>query len=106
MPSSKTGATTAAEPSSYTIWFAGETRSGTAKDLLDGIRSDAGGKSEPLRRLSTEKYANLIISDASFFLPEDLLAFLRSQPYLSDYDRALRYLSEMPSSGVRILKNG
>src|SRR4051794_29745820 len=102
MPLSKNGSTTA-EPS-YTIWFSDETREGTAEDLLDSIRSDAGNKSAELRRMSTEAYARLIVSDASFFMPQDLLRFLRTQSYPSEFDRALTYLSEMQTSGVRILK--
>jgi len=87
----------------YAIWFSGATREGTAHELLEGIRKEAGARSEEIRKLTTDEYAGRIISDAAFFLPRDLLAFLRAQAYESEFDRALRYLSEMSNSGVRIL---
>lgn len=98
MPSNKV----ASEPV-YTIWFPGGTRQGTAQELLDKIRHEAGAQSREARKLSTDSYAALIVKDAEFFLPRDLLAFLRAQSYESELDRALRYLSEMSNSGVRIL---
>ena len=104
MPSNKL----ATEPI-YTIWLAGGagggngTRTGSAYQLLDAIREDAATRSEEVRKLTTEGYASVIVSDAAFFLPKDLLSFLRTQSYESAFDRALRYLAEMPNSGVRIL---
>ena len=90
-------------PGKYTVWFAGQTHRGTAERLLESIRRKAGLKSEEIRKLTTETYASRIVADARAFLPKDLLAFLRKQQYPSNYDRALRYLSEMSASGVRIL---
>ena len=104
MQSNKNDIAAQAEPA-YTIWFAGETRQGTAEDLLEGIRHDAAHGSAEIRKLTTEKYAALIVSDAGFFLPRELLGFLRTQRYPTEFDRALRYLSEMPNSGVRILQS-
>ncbi len=92
-----------ATPPTYTIFIDGKSRRGSAFDLLDGIRRDAASRSEEVARLSTDQYAALIVQDAAFFLDRDLLAYLKEQPYPSDYDRALRYLAEMVSSGVRIL---
>lgn len=93
----------AVRDSDYTIWFAGATRTGGARELLEGIRREAGARSEEIRKLTTEEYARIIVADAGFFLPRDLLAFLRTQAYASEFDRALRYLAEMSTSGVRIL---
>lgn len=102
MQSSKAATEDRAQPN-YTIWFAGRTRRGTAQGLLDEIREEAGQKSEEIRKLTTGQYASRIITDAAFFLARDLLEYLRKQSYDSDFDRALRYLSEIQSSGVRIL---
>ena len=85
---------------SYTIFFEG-TRTGTAFELLDWIRQHAGSK--VIKEMTTEQYAKLLVTDAPYFLPKDLLQFLEKQSYASEFDRALRYLSEMPTSGVRIL---
>ena len=98
MPSSNT----TTEPS-YVIWFGGGTREGTARELLDGIRREGAVRSETIRNLTADQYASVIVSDAAFFLPRDLLAFLRTQTYETEFDRALRYLAEMRDSGVRIL---
>jgi hypothetical protein len=87
----------------YTIFFAGGTRSGTAQQLLESIRRGASKRSKNIAKLSTAQYASLLIDDAPFFLDKNLLAYLRQQPYASEFDRALRYLSEMEPSGVRIL---
>ena len=84
----------------YSILFEG-THEGTAFELLDWIRKRAASKS--LRDLTTEKYAKLLIADAPYFLPEGLLRALDKKRYASEFDKALWYLSEMPSSGVRIL---
>jgi hypothetical protein len=100
MPLSKTEKET-----DYTIWFDGETRSGSASELLEHIRSVAARKSEEIRKLNVAQYAERIVADAAFYLPKDLLAFLRKQRFESDDARALRYLSEMESSGVRILSH-
>jgi hypothetical protein len=103
MPSNKAHITATAGPV-YTIWFSEKTRQGTAEELLDTIRGEAAQHSPEFRKLTNEKYADILISDADFFLPRGLLEFLRMQSFESKFDRALRYLSEMPASGLRILK--
>jgi hypothetical protein len=85
----------------YTVLIDGATRSGTARELLESIRSAAA--SEKLQALDTEEYAELLIKDAEYFVPEAALKFLEKQGFDSDCDRALQYLAVMPSSGVRIL---
>ena len=95
MPSSKT-----TTPPEYTIWLSG-TQRGTAEQLLSRIRQKA--KSASIAKLSTGQYAKRLIADAPYFLPQDMHSFLEKQKYPSVYDKALRYLAEMPTSGVRIL---
>jgi len=53
--------------------------------------------------MNVDEYARALIDDAPYFLPSDLLKVLGSQPFDSDIDRALTYLGQMPTSGVRIL---
>lgn len=101
MPSSKPVTRDSAAPT-YTIWLPDGIRRGSAFALLDRIRQESREESE-VRKLDTEQYATRIIASAAYFLPGDLLEFLRGQEYDSDFDRALRYLAEMPDSGVRIL---
>jgi hypothetical protein len=102
MPSNKHATRASAAPA-YTIWLPEGIRRGSAQTLLDRIRREAGQKSKEIQKIDTPQYASRIISDADYFLPADLLEFLRGQEYDSEFDRALRYLSEMPGSGVRIL---
>jgi hypothetical protein len=91
-----------AAPPQYTIWFDGKTRTGTASELLEEIRRSAT-RSAVIQRLDVDEYAARIIADADYYLPSEVLDFLRKERFDSQHARALRYLSEMDSSGVRIL---
>jgi hypothetical protein len=87
----------------YTIFDVDHVRKGTARQIIDTMRRSAAKRSPEVRKLTTAQYAAIIISDADYHLPAELFKFLQAQPYDSEYDRALRYLSEMSSTGIRIL---
>lgn len=98
MPLSKTAA-----PPTYTIYLDGQIRRGAARDLLKQIRDDAAGRSPEVAKMDTEHYASVIIDNAQFYLPKGVLDYFATQEFESEYERALRYLAEMPESGVRVL---
>jgi hypothetical protein len=100
MPSSKSPALA---ETVYTIWNVDHIQKGTAREIIDAIRRSAAERSEEIRKLTTDKYATVIVSDADYHLPAELFKFLQTQHYDSKFDRALRYLSEMSGTGIRIL---
>lgn len=87
----------------YTIYLDGQIRRGTARDLLKQIRDDAASRSPEVAKMDTDRYASVIIDNAKFSLPKGVLHFFATQEFESEYERALRYLAEMPESGVRVL---
>jgi hypothetical protein len=87
----------------YTVYDEGKTRHGDARDVLEQIRLENGRDNDEVARMNVDEYARALIDDAPYFLPSDLLKVLGSQPFDSDIDRALTYLGQMPTSGVRIL---
>jgi hypothetical protein len=100
MPSNRSTVETQVEPT-YTVWFSGGPHRGTAREIMEQIRASA--RSSGIRNSTVDEYASVIISDAPYFLAKELLDFLESLSFESKFDRALRYLAEMESSGLRIL---
>lgn len=88
---------------SYTVFDHGATRRGDARAILENIREEAASDNDEIARMDVEQYADALIEDAPFFLDEQLLDALGSQPFDSKFDRALTYLAQMPTSGIRIL---
>jgi hypothetical protein len=88
---------------SYTVFDHGNTVSGNARSLLTHIRDQAAEHNPEIDAMTVEQYADAIIEDAPFFLDGDLLDALRTQHFDTNFDRALNYLTQMPTSGVRIL---
>lgn len=88
---------------SYTVFDDGKTIQGDARTLLEQIRMENSPENAEIAGMNVDEYASALIEDATYFLPENLLDALQAQPFDSDYDRALAYLSQMPSSGIRIL---
>lgn len=88
----------------YTVFDEGKTLSGDARDILERVRRDAAVDNGEIAKMNVDEYAQALIEDAPYFLPDDLLNALKLQKFDSDYDRALTYLAQMPTSGVRILK--
>jgi hypothetical protein len=88
---------------SYTVFDEGQTIRGDARQVLESIRAENARENDEIAGMSVEDYAKALIEDAPYFLPDDLLDALTRAKFESDYDRALAYLSQMPTSGVRIL---
>ena len=88
---------------SYTVFDDGRTIQGDVRTLLEQIRTENSRENVEIAGMNVDEYARALIEDAAYFLPEDLLGALETQAFDSDYDRALAYLSQMPTSGVRIL---
>jgi hypothetical protein len=87
----------------YTLFHEGKTRQGEATSLLEAIRSEASQENEEIRKMNVDQYEDAIIEDAEYFIDEDLLRALQAQPFESKYDRALTYLAQVLTSGIRIL---
>ena len=87
----------------YTVFDQGQTRSGTAEQLLAAIHKEAASHNDEIARMSVEQYAQTLIEDAPYFLDEALLKAMQNQRFDSKFDQALNYLAQMPTSGIRIL---
>ena len=88
---------------SYTIFDHGQTRTGEALALLEEIRTEASRENEEIAQMNVEQYADALIEDAPYFLDDVLLKALQAQKFDSKFDRALTYLAQVPTSGIRIL---
>jgi hypothetical protein len=88
---------------SYTVYDEGKTLKGDAKNILETIRAQNAKQNKEIEKMNLDQYADALIEDAPYFLPVDLLTVLKKQPFESNYDRALAYLGQMPTSGVKIL---
>ena len=87
----------------YTLYNDGDTLRGSARDLLEQIRAENAKENDEIKHMNVDEYATALIEDATYFLPDDLLRALKSEKSESDYDRALTYLGQMPTSGIRIM---
>ena len=88
---------------SYRVWDSGTVREGSARDILEQIRTALAGDNEEISKMDVTSYARALIEDAPYFVDQELLKALRREQYPTDWDRALHYLASMPSSRVRIL---
>ncbi len=88
----------------YTVFDDNQTRSGTARDVLEQIRAKAAIHNDEILRMSVDDYAQALIEDAPYFLTEEVIEVVNAQQYPDKYDRALALLTNMPTSGVRILR--
>lgn len=89
----------------YTVFDEGNTISGDARELIERIRQENALENVEIAGMDVEKYAQSLIEDAPYFLPDDLMAALAKTTFESEFDRALAYLGQMPTSGVRILSS-
>lgn len=92
-----------APATAYTVWLNGQTRTGTAREVIEPIKHDARDDSA-VKKMSVDEYVDSLIGDASLFFPGGIVPdYLMAQKYPDRYAQALEYLAAMPSSGVRIL---
>ncbi len=89
---------------SYTVFSDGCTIQGNARSILEQVLSENAKHNDELAKMTVQAYAQALIDDAPYFLPADLYAALEQESFPSEFDRALAYLDQMPTSGVRILK--
>ncbi|MGB7160242.1 MAG: hypothetical protein WBD40_19400 [Tepidisphaeraceae bacterium] len=88
---------------SYTVFDHGATRQGDARIILEQFRQQAAANAPEFGSMSVEQYADALIEDAPYFVERELFRALETQVFETKYDRALTYLAQMPSSGIRIL---
>lgn len=87
----------------YTVFDAGRTIRGDACTVLKKIRVENAKENQEIAKMDVRQYAQALIEDAAYFLPNALLDALKKEKFETDYDRALTYLSQMPTSGIGIL---
>ena len=87
----------------YAVFDEGQTVHGDAEAILERIRAEAAQNNDEVKSMTTADYADALIEDAPYMLPNDLLGAFEKEDFPSKYDRALAYLSAYPTSGVRIL---
>lgn len=85
----------------YTVYDEGKTIEGDARKVLEKIRKQSGNRE--IAKMDVDKYADALIEDAEYFLPYELLEVLKQQEFDSKFDRALTYLGQFPTSGIRIM---
>lgn len=88
---------------SYTVFDHGATRQGDARVILEQFRQQAAANAQEFALMSVDEYADALIEDAPYFVERELFDALKAQRFETKYDRALTYLAQMPSSGIRIL---
>ena len=54
--------------------------------------------------MTVDAYADALISDAEYFISDKVMEKIKTLNFPTKYERALAYLSAMPSSGVKILQ--
>ena len=86
----------------YTVWDEGTARNGSAEKILDEIRS-AARENEEMQNMTVDQYADALIDDAEYFLPEKILDAFKGRDFPTKFDRALAYLCASPTSRVRLL---
>lgn len=87
----------------YTIFNAGRVVQGDARLVLESIRQRSAEDNDEIRAMSIDDYAAAIIEDAPYFLEPNLLQTLCKVRFSNEYERALTYLAQMPTSDVRII---
>jgi hypothetical protein len=87
----------------YTVFDHGQTVQGDARTVLERIRGEASRNNAEIEKMDVDQYADALIEDAPYFLEDTLLRALQNQSFDSKYVQALNYLSQMPTSGIRIL---
>lgn len=87
----------------YNEYNGGEILHGSAHDVLETVRRHVAADNDEIAKLNVDDYARALIEDAPYFLDAQLLHALEKQAFESPHDRALTYLAQMPTSGVRIV---
>ena len=89
---------------SYTVFNEeGPPFRGGASEILEELRAQSARNNAEIDGMNVDQYADAIIEDARYFLPDDLLDAINEEKFDSKHDKALMLLDKMPTSGVHIL---
>ncbi len=77
-------------------------RTGSAEEILDQILKD-NKTVEDIKNMTADEYADALLENAGYFLPKVAIDSLNALPFDTKYDKALRFLSLMPTSGTAII---
>ena len=86
----------------YKVLDNNQIRTGSAKEILAQILQE-NKTVEDMKGMTPEQYANALIKNAGYFLPEVAIESLNELKFDTKYDKALKFLSTMPTSGMVIL---
>ena len=77
-------------------------RTGSAKEILDQILKD-NKTIEDIKGMTADEYADALLENAGYFLSKVAIDSLNELRFDSKYDKALKFLSTMPTSGTVII---
>lgn len=86
----------------YKVLDNNQIRTGSAKEILTQILRD-NKTVEDMKGMTADQYANALINNAGYFLPKVAIDSLNELKFDTEYDKALKFLSTMPTSGTVIL---
>ena len=87
----------------YTVSDDGEIRTGTPEEILEAIINKPSAVASDISSMSVDSYANTLIKNAPYFIPEKVYRLLKDLPFETDAEKALVLLTQMPSSGTVII---
>jgi len=86
----------------YKVLDNSQIRTGSAKEILAQILQE-NTTIEDMIGMTPEQYANALIKNAGYFLPKVAIDSLNELKFETKFDKALKFLCTMPTSGAVIL---
>ena len=86
----------------YKIFDNNQIRTGSAKEILDQILLE-NTTIEDMKGMTAEQYADVLLSEAGYFLPKVAIDSLNELKFDTKFDKALKFLCTMPTSGAVII---
>ena len=85
----------------YTVLCGTSFLSGTAMQILEGIRREASAPEA--HAMSTAAFARAIIADADYFIPSSTLRQINKYGFRSNAERSLMYLAVQETMACRVM---
>ena len=86
----------------YKILDNNQIRTGSAKEILDQILLE-NTTIEDMKGITAEQYADVLLSEARYFLSKVAIDSLIELKFDTKFDKALKFLCTMPTSGAVII---
>jgi len=87
----------------YKVWDERGIQKGSAEQILYRITQKKSALASEISNMTVDQYADALIDNSPYYLPQEILDELLQRSYESKYDQALTLLSYMPASSTRIL---